>query len=58
MLHGEQRPLTAAEIAQIPPERLRAIVAAGLARQAMRDVAQIEARLLGDGYGVDEDSVE
>src|SRR5690625_7250324 len=46
MRHGEQRPLTRDEIAQIPPERLRAIVAAGLVQAAMREVAQIEARLL------------
>jgi len=51
MRHGEQRPLTRDEIAQIPPERLRAIVAAGLVQAAMREVAQIEARLLQDGHG-------
>ena len=44
--HGQAQTLTPAQVAQIPPARRRAIIAAGLMRQAWAEVARHEAALL------------
>lgn len=46
MQHGDRVVLTPEQIAQIPGGRLRAIVAAGVVEESLRQVEEIEAGLL------------